>query len=70
MNDFQNHSSDAEELGRRVLRELVMENTGPVRRRQWWIASSAALEFPEATPDPHRPRPLPSAATRLTPTAA
>jgi hypothetical protein len=31
------------ELGERVSRALTMENSGPVRRRIWWIVSSAVL---------------------------
>jgi hypothetical protein len=31
------------ELGERVARALVMENTGPAARRAWWIVSSVVL---------------------------
>src|SRR5438445_913855 len=31
------------ELGERVSRALIMENSGPARRRIWWIVSSAVL---------------------------
>jgi hypothetical protein len=31
------------ELGERVVRALVMENTGSPARRAWWIVSSAIL---------------------------
>ena len=31
------------ELGERVSRALTMENSGPARRRIWWIVSSAVL---------------------------
>jgi hypothetical protein len=31
------------ELGERVARALTMENSGPARRRIWWIVSSAVL---------------------------
>ena len=34
------------ELGERVSRALTMENTGPTRRRIWWIVSSAVLAPP------------------------
>ncbi len=39
MINLQNGSAAVDELGRRVIRELLMENAGPVRRRRWWIAS-------------------------------
>jgi hypothetical protein len=29
------------ELGNRVVRAMAMENTGPKRRRAWWIVSAA-----------------------------
>lgn len=31
------------ELGERAARALIMENTGPLRRRVGWIVSSAVL---------------------------
>jgi hypothetical protein len=31
------------ELGERVSRALTMENSGPARRRIWWIVSLAVL---------------------------
>ena len=33
------------ELGVRVSRVLTMENSGPRRRRIWWIVSSAVLNL-------------------------
>lgn len=35
--------TELSELGERVCRALVMENSGPIRRRIWWIVRSAVL---------------------------
>jgi hypothetical protein len=36
------------ELGDRVARALVMENSGAPKRRVWWIISSAVVAYSEA----------------------